>query len=275
MKQFFDTMRIYAEAYVPRVLLALIVLFVGLWLIRKIVALTRHQLHKTEDVTLSSFLSSLLSMLLKVLLVISVASMVGVETTSFIAVLGAASLAVGLALQGSLSNFAGGVLLILFRPFKKDDLIEVQGFLGTVHEITVFNTVLKTLDNKTIIIPNGPLAGGNIVNYSTEPERRVDLFFDISYEEDMEKAKTLISSIIQQDERILTGPADREHFVRVGELAESSVKITVRAWCKSSDYWGVYFDLTENVKKGFDKAGITIPFPQLDLRAQVRSLSKS
>ncbi|GAB4397127.1 MAG: small-conductance mechanosensitive channel MscS [Microscillaceae bacterium] len=268
-------MRLYAEAYVPRVLLTLIVLFVGLWLIRKIVALTRQQLQKTEDVILSSFLSSLLSMLLKVLLVISVASMVGVETTSFIAVLGAASLAVGLALQGSLSNFAGGVLLILFRPFKKDDLIEVQGFLGIVHEITVFNTVLKTLDNKTIIIPNGPLAGGNIVNYSTEPERRVDLFFGIAYEEDMEKAKALIISIIQEDERILKSPADREPFVRVGELAESSVKITVRAWCKSPDYWGVYFDLTENIKKGFDKVGITIPFPQLDIRAQVRSLNQS
>ena len=196
------------------------------------------------------------------MLIISVLSMLGIEMTSFIAILGAAGLAVGMALSGTLQNFAGGVMILLFKPFKVEDVIEAQGFLGKVSEIQIFNTILKTPDNKTIIIPNGGLATGPMTNYTTEPQRRVDWTFGIGYGDDVDQAKTVIQALCDQDTRILKDP---ELFIAVSELADSSVNFAVRAWVKGEDYWDVYFDLNEKVYKTFDQKGLNIPFPQMDV----------
>ena len=265
-----ERMQEYAEIamdmlirYVPSVLLALVVLIVGLWLINRIVKLLAKGLEKRDtETTLSKFLCSLASVLLKALLLISVASMVGIETTSFIAILGAAGLAIGLALQGSLSNFAGGVLVLLFKPYKVGDFIEAQGVSGTVSEIQIFNTVLKTPDNKVIIIPNGAISNDVITNFSVEETRRVDFVFGIGYEDDIARAKSTLTDLIDQEERALKEPAPQ---VVLSELADSSVNFTVRVWVNAADYWGVYFDLTEKVKLRFDSEGISIPFPQTDV----------
>jgi len=216
---------------------------------------------KVEE-SLRKFIVSLSGILLKVLLFISLISMFGVKMTSFIAILGALAFAVGMSLQGSLANFAGGVLLILFKPFKIGDFIEAQGFAGTVYAIEMFNTTLKTPDNKTILIPNGSLAGGSITNFSTEKQRRVDFTFGIGYEDDMKKAREIILGIISADNRILKEPAP---FVRIGELADSSVNFTVRVWVDAANYWKVHFDMIENVKTEFDKNKISIPYPQTDV----------
>ncbi|MEN7548345.1 mechanosensitive ion channel domain-containing protein [Rapidithrix thailandica] len=249
--------------YAPKVLLAIIVLIVGWSIINSIVGMMARILQKKEvDPSLTPFLKSVSGVLLKAVLLISVAEMVGVETTSFVAILGAAGLAVGLALQGSLSNFAGGVLILIFKPFKVGNVIEAQGYTGKVHEIQIFTTVLKTFDNKTIIIPNGPLASGNIVNYSTEELRRVDMSFGIGYGDDIDKAKQIILDLIAADDRVLEEPA--APFVRVSELADSSVNFAVRVWCQAVDYWDIYFDMQEKVKKAFDEKGVSIPFPQVD-----------
>jgi small conductance mechanosensitive channel len=188
--------------------------------------------------------------------------MLGIQTTSFIAVLGAAGLAVGLALQGSLSNFAAGVLMIIFRPFKVGDFIEAAGVAGTVEEIQIFTTQLATPDNKTIIIPNGKLTADNIVNYSTKGTRRADMVFGIGYEDDIDKARDIITEILSNDERVLKDPPLQ---VAVSELADSSVNFVTRAWVNAGDYWGVVFAATETVKKRFDAEGISIPFPQRDV----------
>jgi small conductance mechanosensitive channel len=252
-----------AMLYVPKVLLAVITLLVGLWIIRIIVKVTRKGMEKSQtEVTLQRFIASLISGLLKVMLLITVVSMLGVQMTSFIAVLGAAGLAVGLALQGSLANFAGGVLILLFRPYKVGDVVEAQGYLGTVNTIQIFNTIMKTFDNKTIIIPNGDISNGSIVNYSTEPQRRVDMTFGIGYGDDIDKARQVINEQISKDERILKDPAP---MVRVSELGDSSVNFVVRVWCNAPDYWDIYFDMHENVKKQFDANGVSIPFPQQDV----------
>lgn len=249
--------------YGPKLILALLTLIIGLWIIKAIVKGTKKAMDKKEtDQSLKSFLSGMLSILLKVMLVISVAGMVGIEMTSFIAVLGAAGLAVGLALSGTLQNFAGGVMILLFKPFKVGDFIEAQGHAGVVKDIQIFNTILKTGDNKTIIIPNSPLSTGSMINYSTESTRRVDFIFGIGYDDDIDKAKTVLQSILNADNRILKDP---ESFIAVKELADSSVNFVVRAWVNSPDYWGVYFDITEIVKKTFDKEGISIPYPQTDV----------
>ncbi len=268
VEDFFRIVSANLAIYAPRVILAVVVLYLGFRFIRQIIRLVSRQLSKNDDPTLSRFLENLLTVLLKIMLFISVASMLGIETTSFVAVLGASAFAVGLALQGSLSNFAGGVLLILFRPFKVGDVIEAQGFVGVVNEISIFTTILKSFDNKTIIIPNGPLASGNMVNYSTESERRVDMVFGIAYSDDMDKAISILQELIQADGRIFKGITGREPFVRVTELSRSSVNITVRMWAKSADYWGIHFDMLEKVKKTFDREGITIPFPQIQVHTK-------
>jgi small conductance mechanosensitive channel len=188
--------------------------------------------------------------------------MVGIATTSFVAILGAAGLAVGLALQGSLANFAGGVLILLFKPFKVGDFINAQGHAGTVNAIRVFFTTLKTPDNKTIIIPNGALSNSSITNFSTEPQRRVDMTFGIGYADDIQKAKGILKRLVDSDSRILREP---EPAIVLTELADSSVNFAVRAWCNATDYWGIYFDMHEKVKESFDKEGVSIPFPQRDL----------
>ena len=250
-------------AYGPKLLLAIVVLLIGLWIIKLVVKAFRKAMDKGGmDVSLQGFLAGLVSILLKALLFISVASMIGIATTSFIAILGAAGLAIGLALQGSLANFAGGVLILLFKPFKVGDFINAQGHAGTVEAIKIFFTTLKTPDNKTIIIPNGGLSNSSIVNFSTEARRRVDMTFGIGCADDIQKAKGILNRLIQTDTRILKDP---EPAVVVSELADSSVNFTMRAWCDAADYWGIFFDMQEKVKGAFDKEGVTIPFPQQEL----------
>jgi len=250
-------------AYAPKLLLAVATLFIGLRVIRILRGRLGSVLVRQDvDKTLVPFIVSLTNMGLKILLVITVASMIGFEMTSFIAVLGAAGLAVGLSLQGSLQNFAGGVLILLFKPFKVGDVIETQGFIGKVTQIQIFNTILKTADNKTIILPNGAVSNDSLVNYSTEKKRRVDLVFGIDYGDDTEKAKKILDGIVEKDERILKDPGP---FIRVLELADSSVNIGVRVWTKTGDYWDVYYDTQEAVKAAFDKQGISFPFPQMDV----------
>ena len=249
--------------YGSQLVLALLVLIIGLWIIKIIVkSLTRLMEKKNTDPSLIPFLKSLLSILLKVMLAISVLGMLGIEMTSFIAILGAAGLAVGLALSGTLQNFAGGVMLLIFKPFKVGDFIDAQGFMGTVHEIQIFNTILKTPDNKTIIIPNAGISTGAMTNFSTEPTRRVDFSFGIGYSDDIDKARSVLDGLIKADSRIHNDP---EPFIAIGELGDSSVNFTVRVWADSADYWGIHFEMLEKVKKTFDKEGISIPFPQTDV----------
>jgi small conductance mechanosensitive channel len=250
-------------AYAPRVVLAIITLIVGLWLIGLITRVIRKAMEKTNaDKTLIPFITNLASWLFKVLLFISVASMVGVATTSFIAVLGAAGLAIGLALQGSLGNFAGGVLILIFKPYNIGDLVETQGHLGVVKEVQIFNTILLTPSNKRVIIPNGAVSNGSIVNYSAEGILRVDLVIGIAYESDIPKAKDVLYKVMADHEHVLKDPASQ---VAVSELADSSVNLVVRPWCNVADYWQVYFDITEAAKAGLEASGVTIPFPQRDV----------
>lgn len=252
-----------AVQYGPTLILAIIVLILGLWIIKLFTKGINKAMERSNlEVSLRKFLSSLFGILLKVLLLISVASMIGIATTSFVAIIGAAGLAVGLALQGGLANFAGGVIILIFKPFKVGDFLEAQGYMGTVHEITIFTTILKTPDNKTVIIPNGALSNGSMVNFSTEPIRRVDMVFGIGYGDSIEKAKQVLNKLADSDERILKDPAPQ---IVVGELGDNSVNFNVRVWCDSANYWGVYFDTHEKVKLTFDEAGISIPFPQRDV----------
>lgn len=247
----------------PKLLLTIIVLIVGLWIIKRVVNVVKKGLDASKtDVTLAKFLASLTSIILKALLFISVASMVGIETTSFIAILGAAGLAIGLALQGSLANFAGGVLILMFRPYKIGDFVDAQGVTGTVSAIQIFNTVIKTPDNKVIIVPNGSISNGIITNFSAEETRRVDFVFGIGYNDDIAKTKATLKDIFGADERVFKDP---EPFVVLSELADSSVNFTCRVWVKASDYWAVYFDTMETVKLRFDAENISIPYPQRDV----------
>jgi small conductance mechanosensitive channel len=249
--------------YGGQLLIAIITLIVGLWIISLLMKGMK-KLFRARDMDpgLQSFLLSVSSIALKIMLIISVISMLGVKMTSFIAVLGAAGLAIGMALSGSLQNFAGGVMLLMFKPFKVGDYITAQGESGTVSEIQIFHTILKTPDNKTVILPNGALSTGSMVNYSKEPQRRVDFTFGIGYDDDIDKAKNLILSIIEKDSRILKEPAP---FIGVINLGDSSVDLVVRVWAKASNYWGIFFDLQETVKKEFDRQGISIPYPQTDV----------
>ena len=250
-------------AYAPKLLLAVITLIVGLWAIRVINrVLQRGMAAKEMDATVQRFLGSLIGIALKVVLLISVAAMIGVATTSFIAVLGAAGLAIGLALQGSLANFAGGVLIMTFRPYKVGDFIEAQGHAGTVSEIQILHTILKRPDNKTIILPNGAVSNGTIMNASTESTRRLDMVFGIGYDDDIKRTKDVLQNLIDRDARILKDP---KPAVFVSELANSSVNLTARAWCNAADYWSIYYDMHETVKLEFDKEGISIPYPQQDV----------
>lgn len=249
--------------YGPRLIGALITLIVGWWIISIIRNTLRKRFEKRNmEPSLRGFLNSMIGITLKILLLVSVVGMMGVQMTSFIAILGAAGLAVGMALSGTLQNFAGGVIILLFKPFKVGDYIEAQGHSGSVNEIQIFNTILKTPDNKTIIIPNGGLSTGSMINYSTEPRRRVDFIFGIGYGDDVDKAKAVIQQLIDADNRILKDP---EPFIAVSELADSSVNLVVRVWAEASNYWGIHFDMHEKVYKAFDKEGLNIPFPQMDV----------
>ena len=247
----------------PKLVGAIIVLIIGLWLSKKITQTFGKLLEKRKvDVSLIPFLKNLVGILLKVLVLLTVMGMIGVQMTSFIAILGAASLAVGMALSGTLQNFAGGVIILIFKPISVGDFIEAQGFTGTVKEIGIFTTVLNTLDNKVVIIPNGPLSTGALINYSKEPLRRVDWSFGIAYGDNMDDFKKAIQDFISEDERILKDPA---HFIGLSELGASSVNFAVRAWVKAEDYWGVFFDMNEKVYKRFNSYNLNIPFPQMDV----------
>lgn len=260
---YMDTAVEMTMRYGPKLVLAIVVLFVGLWIVNRVVRLVGSTMERSNaEPTLAKFLSSMVSIGLKALLLISVASMVGIETTSFVAILAAAGLAIGLALQGTLANFAGGVLILLFRPYRIGDWIEAQGVTGSVLEIQIFNTVIKTGDNKRVIVPNGSISNGIITNFSAESTRRVDFVFSIGYGDDIGKAKAVISRLIEADKRALSDP---EPLVVVSELADSSVNLTVRVWVNSADYSGLSFGLKEQVKLTFDQEGISIPFPQSDV----------
>ena len=246
-----------------KALIAIVVWIVGSWIIKLIMGrITKMMTKKDVDPSLRGFLRALLSVLLKVALIITIISQLGVETTSFVALLGAAGLAVGLALSGTLQNFAGGVMILLFKPFKIGDYIAAQGHDGIVDEIQIFNTILKSLDNKTIIIPNGGLATNSMVNYSTEPTRRVDWTFGIGYGDDVATAQSVMTKMLEDDPRVLKDPAV---FVEVSALADSSVNFAVRAWVKGDDYWDVFFYMNRRVYEGFGTAGLNIPFPQMDV----------
>jgi small conductance mechanosensitive channel len=263
VNSFWDKINDVVITFGPRLIGAIITLIIGWWIIGIIQRSMRKSFEKREmEPSLRGFLNSMIGILLKVLLLISVIGMIGVQMTSFIAILGAVGLAVGMALSGTLQNFAGGVIILLFKPFKVGDYIEAQGHSGSVNEIQIFNTILKTPDNKTIIIPNGGLSTGSMINYSTEPQRRVDFVFGIGYGDDVDKAKAVIQQLIDGDERILKDPAP---FIAVSELADSSVNLVVRVWAEASNYWGIHFDMHEKVYKTFDKEGLNIPFPQMDL----------
>lgn len=262
MAEYVDMAYKMAIEHGPKFILAILTLLIGLWIIKRFVNTTKNHFISKADPTLGSFIGSLLSALLKGVLLIAVASMIGIETTSFIAVLGAAGLAVGLALQGSLANFAGGVLILMFKPFKVGDLIEAQGHIGTVKDIQIFNTLLNTGDNRRVIIPNGALSNSSMININHEATRRVDLSFGIGYGDDVDKAKSILQALADDDSRVLKDPAA---MIVMAELADSSVNFTVRLWVNTADYWGVYFCMHEAVKKAFDKEGISIPFPQQDV----------
>lgn len=259
MENYIEDIKDLLFEYAPSVVTALVILIVGLFAIKFIVNSSRKIMNKRGvDITLQKFLLNLGSWILKILLFITVISQLGVATTSFAAIVAAAGLAVGLALQGSLANFAGGVLIMIFRPIKIGDLIEAQGEIGVVKEIEIFTTKLTGLSNKEIIIPNGSLSNGNIVNYSTEGTRRVDLVVGVSYDSDIKQTKDVLMNILTSNDKVLKDP---KPSVTVLALADSSVNFAVRPWCKTEHYWDVFFETTENVKLELDKAGIEIPYP--------------
>ena len=253
----------YVVKYGIQILGAIAVLIIGLWIIKKVMKSVSNLMKKKDiDPSLRPFLTSFLSTILKILLVVSVMTMVGIEMTSFIAILGAAGLAIGMALSGTLQNFAGGMMILIFKPFTVNDFIEAQGHMGVVKEIQIFNTILTTVDNKTIIIPNGGLSNSSMTNFSAQENRRVDFVFGIGYGDNLEKAKSIIIDIANNDKRVLKDP---EPFARLSELGDSSVNITTRLWVNAADYWDVYFDTMEAVYEQFNKQGINIPFPQMDI----------
>ncbi len=245
--------------FAPKVLAAILIWIIGSWIIKMLMKGIKKAMTKANyDDSLKKFLLNLLSWIFKIVLILVVLGTMGVETTSFAAILAAAGLAIGMALQGSLGNFAGGVLIMTFKPFKIGDLIEAQGEIGVVKEIEIFTTKLTGLSNKEIIIPNGALSNGNIINYTTEGTRRVDLVFGVSYDADIKQTKEVLMNVLASNPKILKEPAPA---VTVLELADSSVNFAVRPWSKAEDYWSVYFEVTENTKEALDAAGIEIPYP--------------
>jgi len=249
----------YVEIYGLPILKAILIWVIGSWVIKKILKQTNKIMDKRGyEKSLQKFLLNLLGWTLKIVLIVTLLGVLGIETTSFAAILAAAGLAIGLALQGSLANFAGGVLIMIFKPFKIGDLIEAQGELGVVKEIEIFTTKINTPENKEVIIPNGTLSNGNIINYSTEGKLRVDLTIGIGYDEDIKEAKAVLLKALTDNPQVLNNPAPT---VNVSELADSSVNFAVRPWATTADYWDVYFGTLESCKIALDKAGIEIPYP--------------
>jgi small conductance mechanosensitive channel len=258
-----DSISAQITLYGGKVLLSLLILFLGWWIISRLSSwVSKHFTRAFPDETLAQFLSSAFEIVLKALLIISVANIVGIETTSFVAILGAAGLAVGLALQGSLSNFAGGVMVLLFRPIQLGEYIEAQGHEGVVSDIGIFVTTLLTFDERTIIIPNGPLANGTIINHTRNQTRAVEIPIGISYSDNIADAKRAMEKVISEDDRVLN---DKPNVIAVVDLGESSVDFLVRAFAKTDDYWSLFFDLRPMLKDAVENAGATIPFPQRDV----------
>ncbi len=256
-------MSVYVIPWAIKIGLALLIFVIGRKVVDAIVGVAQKVMRRQEmDEILVRFISSIIKWLLLLFVIIAALSQLGVDTTSLIALLGAAGLAVGLALQSSLSNFAAGVMLIIFRPFTKGDFVEAGGATGVVEAISIFTTKLTTPDNKEVIVPNSSVFGNNITNFSAKPTRRVDMVFGISYDDDIRKAKELLEQIIADDDRVLAEPAP---VVALGELGDSSVNFLVRPWVNAADYWGVLWDTNEQVKLRFDAEGISIPFPQMDV----------
>jgi len=248
------------------IVLAALIYIIGRIVSKIVVSVVRRVLNKAKmDDILVDFVCSILSTALLLFIIIAALDQLGVDTTSLIALLGAAGLAVGLALQGSLQNFASGVMLIVFRPFKMGDFVDAGGVSGTVEKISIFSTMMRTGDNREIIVPNGSIYGGTITNFSARDTRRIDMVFGIGYDDDLKKAQDILRELVNSDDRILKDP---ETLIAVSELADSSVNFVVRPWVKSSDYWAVKFDLNENVKLAFDEQGISIPYPQMDIHSK-------
>jgi len=246
--------------------ISIAVIVIGFWVANKLSKTVRKVLTKKEtDASLVGFISSLTSTGLKILVLVTAITQLGVEMTSFIAILGAAGFAIGMAFSGTLANFAGGVMILFFKPFKIGDYVNMQGEEGTVEEVLIFNTILSTIDNKIVILANGAVANGTIVNYTKAENRRVDWSFGIAYGDDLQVAKELLNKFIAEDARILKSPAP---FVGLGELGDSSVNLATRAWVNHSDYWDVHFDMNERVYNEFGAAGLSIPFPQMDVHVQ-------
>ncbi len=240
----------------------LLIWFVGRWVLKRVVNLLKRIMEKhIDNVSVRSFIISIIDVVVMILLILMIIGVLGIDTSSFIAIFASAGVAIGMALSGTLQNFAGGVMILLFRPFKVGDFIEAQGVSGSVKEIQIFNTVITTPDNKVLLLPNGPVSTGIINNYSREPLRRVDFTFSISYGDDFEKAKKVLLALVADDKRVLNEPA--APFVELGALAASSIDITVRLWCKQEDYWGIKFDLNKKVYETFPKEGLNFPFQTL------------
>jgi small conductance mechanosensitive channel len=246
-----------------KVLAAVAILIIGRWVSKGFRNVVKRLMNKRQvDATVVGFMGNLTYVALLAFFIIAALGQLGIQTTSFIAILGAAGLAIGLALQGSLANFASGFLMIIFKPFRVDDYVEIAGTAGTVEEIHIFTTTLKTPDNKTVIIPNSKITGDNIVNWTAKGTRRVDMVFGIGYGDNIDKAKKIMSDVLAKDERILKDPQPQ---IALLELGNSSVNFAVRPWARIEDYWGIYFDAMENIKKACDAEGISIPFPQRDV----------
>ena len=263
VESYIDKIMEMISLYGLNIITAVVIFIVGRWIAKGVRKIVKRMMTKANvEPILIGFTSNMVYIGLLAFIIIAALGRLGIQTTSFIAILGAAGLAVGLALQGSLANFAAGFLMVVFRPFRVGDYIEGAGVAGTVEQIQIFTTTLTTPDNKTIIIPNGKLTSDNIVNWTVKGTRRVDMVFGIGYDDDIDKARKIMEDVLAKDERILK---DKPTQIAVVELADSSVNFVVRPWAKVSDYWGVYMDAMENIKKAFDEQGISIPYPQQDV----------
>ena len=268
VSKYTDIAIMYASEYGLKILAAILIFLVGKWAVKKITKVAKTLMEKAKvDKTLVEFSESLLYFILMLVVVLAAVNSLGVNTTSFVAIFGAAGLAIGLALQGSLANIGAAVLIIIFRPFKVGDFVDAGGATGTVDDVNLFSTIISPLDNRTVIVPNASIIGGNITNFSTKKQRRVDHVFGIGYDDDLKLAKNTLMEIMLADERVLAQPAP---FVAVSELGDSSVNFVFRAWVATDDYWDVYFDMLEKVKLTFDEKGISIPYPQMDIHTPTK-----
>jgi small conductance mechanosensitive channel len=246
-----------------KIIAAILIFMIGKWAVKKLTTISKKLMERAKvDQTLVEFAESLIYFVLLLMVVLASLNALGINTTSFLAVFGAAGLAIGLALQGSLANIGGAVLIIIFRPFKVGDFVEAGGATGTVEDVNLFSTIIAPLDNRTVIVPNSAIISGNITNYSMKEQRRVDHVFGIGYDDDLKLAKNTLMEIMEADSRVLADPAP---FVAVSELGDSSVNFVFRAWVNTADYWDVHFDMLEKVKLTFDEKGISIPYPQMDI----------